>query len=350
MRRPLFIAIALVFAAALLARAITYTVRFTEEGVLTTFGKAVDTDVAKMGESGLKFKWPDPIQSVTKYDKRQRLLQTKIEQQQTADNRQIAVEAFCTWKVKDPLKFFQKFSNAGDRADDHYVKAERVLSDNLRAAMGEISKFRMDELFTVDAKASKLGDLENRVLATLRAGVQEGGNLDEYGIEVSMVGVNRIVLPEETTKAVFESMKQERKRLVDQIESKGDSEAQTIISRADNNAKKILSFAQAYAAEIRRQGDMEAEQYVRQMNESPELAVFLKNMEFVRGLVASRITAVFDPNVAGFGFMNPMSASKGRIHGIEPLMEKDPGRTVPRASTGGSGTAPPSASESGERQ
>jgi len=107
-RRPIILILAFIFAVALLARAVTYTVRFTEAGVLTTFGKAAEQDLTKVREPGLKFKWPDPIQSVTKYDTRSRFLQTKAEQQQTADSRQITVEAFCTWKVKDPLKFFQR--------------------------------------------------------------------------------------------------------------------------------------------------------------------------------------------------------------------------------------------------
>src|SRR5262245_35688907 len=100
----------------------TYTVRFTETAVLTTFGKASEADVIK--EPGLGLKATDPIQSVTKYDKRVRLLTVKLETQQTADSKQVIVEGFCTWRVDDPLKFFQSFSNAGDRADEHYRKAE----------------------------------------------------------------------------------------------------------------------------------------------------------------------------------------------------------------------------------
>src|SRR5688500_4082532 len=124
----------------------TYTVRFTENAVLTTFGKAGEN--AQKTQPGLKFKWPDPIQSVTKYDTRSGFRQTQSETQQTADSRQLVVEAFCTWKVADPLLFFQRFSNAGDRSADHYRKAEEVLRGSLRSAMGETSKYRMDELFT----------------------------------------------------------------------------------------------------------------------------------------------------------------------------------------------------------
>ncbi|MFY7895599.1 MAG: SPFH domain-containing protein, partial [Phycisphaerales bacterium] len=74
--------------------AFTFQVRFTEAAVKTTFGKATAESV--ITEPGLRFRLPYPFQEVTKYDTRMRLLAMKVETQQTADNRQIAVETFCT--------------------------------------------------------------------------------------------------------------------------------------------------------------------------------------------------------------------------------------------------------------
>ncbi len=241
----------------------TYTVRFTEAAVLTTFGSA-GADAEKK-DPGLKFKWPDPIQSVTKYDTRARFLQTRSQTQQTSDSKQLEVESFCTWRVKNPLKFFQRFSNSGPRAEDHYKKAEEVLRGNLRSAVGEISKYKLNELFSTDAKSTKLAELEGKILAGLRATTQDqtAGSLDDYGMEVVLVGINRIVLPDETTKAVFESMKAERKKIVTELESKGMSTAQSITSAAAQNATRIEKFTEALAADIRKRGDEEAMPYVQ---------------------------------------------------------------------------------------
>ncbi|MEX2218225.1 MAG: SPFH domain-containing protein [Phycisphaerales bacterium] len=326
MRRPLILVIAIVFALALLAKAVTYTVRFTEAGVLTTFGKASEQDLTKV-EPGLKFKWPDPIQSVTKYDRRSRFLQTRVEQLQTSDNSQIVVEAFCTWRVKDPLRFFQTYSSSGARAQDHYDRAQKTLYDNLRSALGQVSRYSMGDLFTTTAGASKLGDLEKGIYETLTATAAAGaGSLADYGVEVTSVGINRIILPESTTTAVFDSMKADRERLIKAIDSKGDSEAQRIITTATSSARKIEAFAEAYAAEIRSQGNREAEQYVKLMNESPELAVFLKKMDFVRDLMARRITMVLNPSVPGMDMSAPTAerTSQGtKISGMEALMGHD---------------------------
>jgi modulator of FtsH protease HflC len=323
-RRTLIFAITIIFAVALLARATTYTVRFTEKAVLTTFGKAGEGAVQE--EPGLKFKWPVPIQSVTKYDTRSRFLQTRSETQQTADERQLIVEGFCTWKVSDPLLFFQRFSNAGVSAKDHYAKAESVIRDNLRSALGETSKYRLDELFTTSSRGSRLPHLEQQVLATLRAGSRDN-RFSDYGIEIDDVGINRIRLPEATTQEVINSMKADRERLVKTLESKGASMAQTITSTADSNARRIEQFARAYAEEIRQQGNREAQQYIAQMNESPELAVFLKQMEFMRTALAKQITFVFTTDQPGFEAMNLrtiQTVESGKVPGVKNLMGVSP--------------------------
>lgn len=314
MRRAVILAVALVFAIAFLARAMTYTVRFSEKAVLTTFGKAGPESVKP--DPGLMFKWPDPIQSVTKYDTRSRFLQAQAQTQQTADSRQLVVEAFCTWRVSDPLLFFQRFSNAGDRAQDHYKAAENALRNYLRAAMGETSAYRMDELFTTDAKKSKLPELEGKIKAALQATQNDRNTIADYGIMVDVVGINQIILPEETTKAVFESMKTDREYYVKELESKGASEAQTITGTAKANADRIEAFARALAADIRQKGDLEAQSAIAAMGEAPELAVFLKEIDFLKLAMAKRITWIVDTKTPGFELMTNTPGSKPRVGGV----------------------------------
>lgn len=306
MQRILIIAIALVVAAALLAFTMTLTVRFTESAVVTTFGKA-SAESTYVDRPGLKFKWPYPIQAVTKYDTRIRLVSTRSETQQTADNRQIVVESFCTWRVADPLLFFQRFSNAGDREEDHFRQAEVILRSNLRSAVSEVSRYSLGELFTPDEATSKLPELEQRILSALRAGAgagDQGGALALLGIEVQEIGLSRIILPDETTKAVFAAMESERAALVTQEESRGNAEAQSITTRAQSNAERIRSFAERRAAEIRRQGDEEASQWVARMNQNPDLAVFLRNVEMLREVMTRRATLVLSTSDFGMELLN----------------------------------------------
>lgn len=335
MRRVMIYVVAAVFAVALLSRMSAYTVRFTEAAVLTTFGKA-DPGTSVKKEPGLYLKWPQPVQSVTKYDTRARFVEARLEQQQTADDRLLVIEPYCTWKVEDPLVFFQRFSSAGERPADHYEKAEKQLLENLRSAVGEASKYRMTDLFTTGGSPSKIPDLERDIYDAMAA-----TGLARSGIAILDVGISRIILPESTTSDVFESMRAERALIVKKLQGEGDAEAQKIISDAEKNADRIRQFAMAHAADIRQRGDMEAAQYVKQMNENPELAIFLKNVEFIRELVAKRITLFLDTGMPGFEALSTRAindAERGVIPGAQRW-------TRDLAARNGGGDAPPPAPE-----
>lgn len=312
--RPL---LAVLFVAAIVAFAFSYTVRFTESAVVTTFGRAGENAV--ITEPGLKFKWPYPIQSVTKYDNRMRVLQTRSQTQVTAEDSQVIVEAFATWRVSNPLVFFQRFSGSGSRAEDHFRQAEDILRTTLRSAMGEISKYRLDELFTDDASASKFAELEQRVFAEVLAGtgVDAEEGLGDYGIEVAMVGINQVVLPENTTSKVIDRMGSVRNNLAGSLESQGDARANAIRARADADAEKIKAFAQRRADEIRAKGELEAAEYLAQQTAEPELAIFLQQIEMMRDAMAKRFTLVLSASDFGLGLFSP-SAVEGLNAGELP--------------------------------
>lgn len=282
----------------------TYTVRFTEVAVKTTFGKAGEGSIKT--EPGLKFKLPYPIQQVTKYDSRIRLVQGQSETQQTADDFQIIMEAFLTYKVTDPLEFFRSFSNAGDRATDHFASAENnVLRDLLRSAMGETSKFRMDELFTPTQGGSRLPELEARIASLLERGGEAGKALDSYGIEIVSVGIDRIILPEETTESVITRMGANRDRLAERFESEGRSQAQAIRAEASANRDKILAFANRRADEILARGEAEAAPYLAEQNINPDLAVFIQNINLMREAMAKKFTLIFSTSDFGIQLWDP---------------------------------------------
>jgi membrane protease subunit HflC len=317
----------------------TYSVRFTERAVVTTLGKATEGSVKV--QPGLYLKAPPPFQSVTKYDSRVRVFTLKVETQQTMDNRQVAVETFCTWRVADPLKFFQNFSGGRERSEEHYARAESVLKANLRAAVGAVSTYTMEDLFTADSGKSKLPVLEGQMLAALRDAGQAGtatapgtGRLADYGIEAVDVGLTRILLPEEVTKAVFDRMKSGRERIARETESRGQSEAQAIRDRADSDAKRIRAFAEQFAQSIRDMGDREATQYLAQMNANQELAVFLEKVKFLREVQPRTATLVFSTNMPGVDLLSPDTLNAGGAGGawIGELMKS---RTSPSPRAGG---------------
>lgn len=303
MKKVVPIALAVVFLLAMLSFTVTYSVRFTEAAVVTTFGKA--SEQSTITTPGLRFKLPYPIQSVTTYDTRMRLLQSRAEAQQTRDDKQIIVESYLIWRVGDPLKFFQKFSNAGGRPEDHFEGAEKLLKSLLSGAMAETGRYALSDLFSTDGQ-SKLPELEGRILTTLQR-TEEGKSLADYGIDAVSVGIHRVRLAQETTRAVNDRIAANRERLAKEIESKGDAEAEAIRAKAKQSRQRILAFAQRRAKEIEAEGNIAAAKFQAQMNEYPDLAVFLKNLDLIRAAFSDRTTVILSTDSPGLKLLDPQS-------------------------------------------
>ncbi len=338
LKKNLIPILAVLFVILIVVFSSTYTVRFTETAVKTYFGSANENSIVE--EPGLHFKPPYPFSSVTKYDKRIRLVQTRSETVQTADDFQIIVEAYLSYRVADPLRFFRSFSNAGDRAIDHFNKAENdVLRDLLRSALGETSRYEMGDLFTNQSGASAIPELEQRVRELLVSGGSGGKPLGEYGIEVTSVGIDRIVLPEETTSAVINRMGANRDRLAERYESEGRSQARAIQAEATSNADRIRAFARRRADEILARGESEAAPYLAQQNINPDLAVFIQNIKMMREAMAKKFTLIFSTSDYGMQMFDPSIVEKsgGGLPVPSPGARQDQNDTTP-AGGGDTGT------------
>lgn len=310
MRSVFIFVVTAVIALGFIAYWCTYSVRFTEVAVLTTFGKAGEDSVRD--RAGPYLKWPYPIQSVTTYDKRARILQTRSETQQTADDRQIIVEGFLAWRVDDPLVFYQRYSNAGPDARNHFDAAQGVLESLLRAGMSEVSAYRLNELFDSRPGQSRLKELEEAIMARLtREDPATGQSIADYGVSIELVGIQRVLLPEETTRQVFERMKATRERLAAEAESQGQAIASTIRNEAEASADRILAFARRRAEEIRVTGDREAARWLAAFEEEPGLAVYLKNIEFLRQGLGARSTLVLPTTLPGMQLFAPDAVGAG---------------------------------------
>jgi membrane protease subunit HflC len=312
----------------------TYTVRFTETAVVTTFGKADESSIVT--EPGLRLKLPYPVQSVTKYDRRVRFVESRPETQNTADDRQIIVTAYLTYRVSNALDFYRLFSKAGTQTTKHYEEAEKILTSRLRAAMAQTSSLPMSALFASkppddpalmvspeEKGLSGLQRLERRMAIMMNGdtalpGAATGDTkgtdsaLKDYGIEVLSVGITSIKLPEETTKAVFARMKQTRTKLAQEALSRGEATANAIRTEAENAAKTILAFAERRAGAIRSLGDEEAAAFLKEQKTNPDLAVFIQNINFMREALGKKVTLVLPVSMPGISLMTPGAADQLR--------------------------------------
>lgn len=305
MRNIFAILIGVLIAAGFVVYIFSYTVKFTEVAVVSTFG-SVD-EQSTIEEPGLKFKWPAPIQSVTVYDRRNHVYTSQPESQQMADERNVVLTAFLTWRVSDPLSFYRSYRKASSSdAELQYREAEGELASRLRSALSEVSQYSLDDLLTTEAERSRLAELEEDIRANINGeGSDASSRIESTGVEVTSVGISKIELPSENTQAVFERMNQSRQKLVNQARSDGNGRRTRIQSEAQSARTKIMSFAETVAADIKKKGQQEARPYYEQLNAHPELAIFLDRLNLMERSLGRQLTAFLPETLFGPGIFRP---------------------------------------------
>jgi modulator of FtsH protease HflC len=312
----------------------TYTVRYDQYSLVTTFGSVSESSYEQ--REGLHWKLPTPIQQVRRFDKRVRVLETRLEDHQTRDKQQITVQAFLAWRISDPVRYFQSYS--GRRADR---QAEDNLSSRMKTAMGTISEYDFQQLLAPMGSESMLDEVERKVMERVLQSEGEAQTMQEqYGIEVLAVGITRIILPESTTTKVFERMRVTRNNLAATAAERGKAAKAAIVGRASADAQKILAFAGKKAAEIKAQGAEEAGQWLAMQAQDEQLAVFSRSMEMFETMVSKQTTLIFSKGDFPFDLLDP---------GALEAMKNERGIPVPNnvqfPGAGSRDASPPAAEE-----
>ena len=100
------IILVVVVVAPLLAYSSAFIVDFKQIAIVQTFGKAsVPIDGAT--QAGLHFKWPWPVQSLTRYDARTHVFEDTSGQIMTRDSQGVIISVYCGWRIRDALKFLR---------------------------------------------------------------------------------------------------------------------------------------------------------------------------------------------------------------------------------------------------
>lgn len=278
--------VVLIFAALLFA----FQVRQTEAVIVTTLGRYTRS----LDQPGLYFRLPWPIQNVHRYDNRLRNLEKKYEQTTTADGRLIVIDVFLGWRVKDPRQFLELFG-------DNLAEAERNLEIQLRTAKNNtVGNHPLADFISVDPQSLRFDQIEAEMLAEIRRATAN------FGVEIVLLGIKQIGLPESITTKVFDRMKAERERLVKQFQGEGERESIRIRSEADRRREEILAEAEGQARKILGEAEASAAALLKTFEQDPPLAVYLLKLDALEQSLKERATLVLDPRTPPFDLLqNP---------------------------------------------
>jgi membrane protease subunit HflC len=251
-----------------------YVVDQTQQAMILQLGKPVKVVKAP----GLKFKIPF-LQQVTFFDRRLLHYDAAPAEIITSDKKNLVIDNYSKWRIKDPLKFFQSVRTeigAQSRLDD-------IIYSQLRVELGKetlidiVSKVREEIMHVVT--------------------VQSNEAAAAYGIEVLDVRIKAADLPRENEKHVFTRMQAERQRQAKRYRSEGEEKAMKIRSRADRERTIILSEAYKESEKIKGEGEQTAIKIAADAyGQDPDFYAFYRSLQAYSKALGKKTTVVMDRN------------------------------------------------------
>ena len=258
--------------------------------VITRFGAPTRVQI----EPGLAFKAPPPIEQTVEVDTRLHSTSSGYHTLTTKDSLSVEVQVFLFWRVagneKSVLQFVRALRNKPDDASD---QLRTFLGSALQTVTGN---YALSDLLNTDASKVRLGDFETALKDHMAQQL-----LDNYGIEVEQVGIERLMLPQTTVLATVKRMASERDtaaateqaeghRIAKQIESDALRDGRITIADANVKASETESAARKEAAEI----------YGRANSADPQLYVFLRSLDALDQAIGSNTRLILRTDAAPF--------------------------------------------------
>ncbi len=279
--------------AAIAISLVFYQVDTTEYAIVTQFGQPVRSDM----EPGLYFKLPDPIQSVLRLDRRTQVYNLMQTEFLTKDKKNILAEAYTTWQVDDPLRFYASVRTL--------IGADTRLADIVVSELGvALAQYDLTNLVTTDASTMQLDTMMSQVTE------QVNQRTVTYGFAVTDVQLKMLNFPEANRQSVFQRMKAERERIARQLRSEGTEEATKVRAAADAERTVILSAAQREAERIRGEGEAEAIRiYAEAFGQDPEFYQFLRTLQAYDLVINDGTTLILPADSELLQYLNQKSDS-----------------------------------------
>jgi len=252
-----------------------YAVSETEQVVVTQLGRPVRL----VQTPGLHLKVPF-LQQLTFFEDRLLDYDAAPAPVITRDKKNLVVDNYAKWQIRDPLKFLQTVQNeAGAQA-----RLDDIIYSKVREQLG------LHDL--VEVIATK----RDPIMQAVTAGSHEASIA--YGIGVIDVRIKRADLPPENAQAVYGRMRTEREREAKRYRSEGQEEALKI--RAESEKQKTILLAEAYEQDqaIRGEGDAAAMRvYAEAFQHDPDFFTFTRTLEAYRKSLKGKTTLLLPPQM-----------------------------------------------------
>jgi len=182
-----------------------FVVNESQTAIVLNLGKVVRSDI----KPGLHFKVPF-IEQVRKFDRRLLTLDDNPERYLTSEKKDVEVDFFVKWRIKDVTAFYRATSGGNEEA-----AAQRLTPIVKNALRNDINQLTLQQVVS-----SGRNELTQRLLKSINAGAAT------LGIEVVDVRIKRINFPQDSKilNSVFERMSSERQQVANALHLERDGD------------------------------------------------------------------------------------------------------------------------------
>lgn len=256
-----------------------YVVNESQTAIVLNLGKVVRNDVPP----GLHFKVPF-VEQVRKFDRRLLTLDDNPERYLTAEKKDVEVDFFVKWKIKDVTTYYRAAGGGNEEA------AKQRLTPIVKNALrNDINQLTLQQVVS-----SGRNELTRRLLKQINAGAAT------LGIEVVDVRIKRINFPQDSQilDSVFDRMSTERQQVANALRAEGQELAESVRAEAERESQVILAEAQREAQKVRGAGDSEVARIsAAAYGQDAEFYAFYRSLEAYKASFADgKTTMVLDPD------------------------------------------------------
>lgn len=266
-----------------------FVVQEGERGIVFQFSKIQRTSDGNVVvfEPGLHFKLP-MIENVRLLNAKVQTLDDPADRFVTAEKKDLLVDSYVKWRIKDFGKYFLATAGRTDRAE---TLLKQYINNGLRTEFGTRT---IQQIVSGERAELMTGAL-----------TQAGKGAEELGIEILDVRVKKINLPDEISNNIFQRMRAERTAVAKEHRARGMEQAEII--RADVDAKVTVMVAEAErnSRTVRGEGDaLAANVYAEAYNKNAEFFSFVRSLEaYNRSFNSKSDILVVQPDSDFFQYM-----------------------------------------------
>lgn len=261
-----------------------------EFAVKLKFGEIVRADY----QPGLHVKWP-LAESVLKFPDRILTYDSAMEKFLTGEKKNLLVDYYVTYRVVDPTEYYRSTGGQTSIAEERLTA---IIKEGIKA---QFSRRKVTEVVSAERSEFMAAMLDQARLAAR-----------ELGVDVVDVRVKRIDLSEEVSDSVFSRMRQERKRVANQLRAEGAREAERVTADAERQRTVILAEAYRTAEETRGAGDARASEiYADAFNKNRDFYAFYRSMQAYRtSMGKAQDVLVLQPDSEFFRFLTEQQGTR----------------------------------------